>query len=55
MYVRTNLTVYKDAETSKISSLIKKGEKLEIIGFDKVDDKGNVNKYKIFSNNRGRK
>lgn len=47
MYVRTNLTLYKDAETSKILSLIKKGEKIEIIGFDKVDDKGNVNRYKI--------
>ena len=46
LFVRTNLTVYKDLESSKILSYIKKGEKLEIIGFDKIE-KGIVNKYKI--------
>ena len=47
LYVRTNLTVYKDSASSKILSYIKKGEKLEVTGFDKVDKKGLVNKYKI--------
>lgn len=51
MFVRTNLTVYKDIDSSKILSYIKKGEKLEILGFDKVDSDGLVNRYKIKYNN----
>ena len=46
MFVRTNLTVYKDIDSSKILSYIKKGEKVEILGYDKLED-GIVNKYKI--------
>ena len=46
MFVRTNLTVYKNLESSKILSYIKKGEKVEIIGYDKIKN-GIVNKYKI--------
>ena len=46
LFVRTNLTVYKDLESSKILSHIKKGEKVEIIGYDKIKN-GIVNKYKI--------
>ena len=46
LFVRTNLTVYKDLESSKILSYIKKGERVEILGYDKVE-KGKVNKYKI--------
>lgn len=46
LFVRTNLTVYKDELSSKILSYIKKGERLEIIGYDKIED-GIVNKYKI--------
>ena len=47
LYVRTNLTVYKDSTSSKILSYIKKGEKIEIIGFDRVNENGVVNRYKI--------
>lgn len=47
MYVRTSSTIYKDLDTSKILSFVKKGEKVDIVGFDKVDSKGLVNKYKI--------
>ena len=46
LFVRTNLTVYKDINSSKILSYIKKGEKVDIIGYDKLED-GIVNKYKI--------
>ena len=47
LFVRTNLTVYKDSDSSKILSYIKKGEKVDILGYDKLDDKGLVNRYKI--------
>jgi len=46
MFVRTNLTVYKDLDSSKILSYIKKGERVEILGYDKIKE-GKVNKYKI--------
>lgn len=45
-YVRTNVTIYKDDNSSKIEGYAPKGSKLEIIGFDKLVD-GKVNKYKI--------
>ena len=47
MYVRTNLTIYKDEESPKILSFAKKGERLEITGYDKIDSNGIVNKYKV--------
>jgi len=47
MYVRTPVTVYKTHEDSDITSMAKKGEKLEIIGFDKINSDGSVNMYKI--------
>ena len=47
MYVRTSVTVYKNEIDSKINSFIKKGNKLEIIGYDYLDNEGNVNMYKI--------
>lgn len=50
MYVRTPLTVYKNSTTAEILSMLKKGEKVEIIDFDKIDDEGLVNKYKIINN-----
>lgn len=46
-YVRTSVTVYKNEKDSKISSFIKKGNKLDIIGYDYLDENGNVNMYKI--------
>ncbi len=47
MYVRTPATIYKSEKDSIILSMVKKGEKLEIIDFDKIDNKGYVHKYKI--------
>ena len=46
-YVRTSVTVYDNENESKISSFIKKGNKLDIIGYDYLDKEGNVNMYKI--------
>ena len=46
LFVRTSLTVYKDLDSSKILSYIKKGERVEIIGYDTLEE-GKVNKYKI--------
>lgn len=46
-YVRTSVTVYKNEKDSKIESFIKKGNKLDIIGYDSIDENGLVNMYKI--------
>lgn len=46
LFVRTNLTVYKDLKSSNILSYIKKGERVEILGYDKIIE-GVVNKYYI--------
>jgi len=46
-YVRTSVTVYKNETESKILSFIKKGNKLDIVDYDYLDDEGNVNMYKI--------
>lgn len=49
-YIRTSVTVYKNETESKIESFIKKGNKLDIIGYDYLDEEGNVNMYKIKMN-----
>ena len=46
-YVRTSVTVYKNELDSKIESFIKKGNKIEIIDYDNIDNEGYVNMYKI--------
>lgn len=46
-YVRTSVTVYENETDSKIASFIKKGNKFDITGYDKLLDDGNVNMYKI--------
>ena len=48
-YVRTSATIYKNEKDSKIASFIKKGNKLEILDYDYIDDAGLVNMYKIKS------
>lgn len=45
IYVRTPCVLYENNEDGKIISHLKKGEKLEIIGYDFLKD-GNVNMYK---------
>ena len=46
-YVRTNVTVYESSEDVSILSYIPKAEKIEIIGFNKLNDDGTVEMYKI--------
>lgn len=48
-YVRTSVTVYENEIDSKIGSFIKKGNVLEIMGYDKLLEDGKVNMYKIKS------
>ena len=47
MYVRTPLTLYKNLDSIKILGLIEKGSKLEILEYDKLNDNGIVNMYKV--------
>ncbi len=50
-YVRTSVTVYKNETDSKIESFVKKGNEIEITGYDKLLDDGSVNMYKIKKDN----
>lgn len=47
LYVRTSTTIYKSTDSAEILSFVKKGEKVEVIGFDKLNEDGSVNKYKV--------
>lgn len=47
VYVRTSLTSYKSPTEVDIAGYIKKGTKLEILGFDTINDNGKVNMYKV--------
>ena len=47
MYVRTPVTLYKDSKEISILSTIKKGEEVNIIGYDYLYSDGSVHKYKV--------
>lgn len=47
VYVRTSLTSYESPNEVDIAGFYKKGTKLEVIGFDRIDEFGKVNMYKI--------
>ena len=47
VYVRTSYNLNKDLESVNLLGLANKGDKLEIVGFDKLDNSGNVNMYKV--------
>ncbi len=47
VYVRTSYNLNKDLQSTNLLSLAKKGDKLEIIGFDEIDETGKVNMYKV--------
>ena len=47
MYVRTPTSILKDTSTSEILSLADKGDSLEIVGYDSLDEEGNVITYTI--------
>ena len=46
-YIRTSVTVYKNQKDADISSFIKKGNKIEIKGYDFLNEDGSVNMYNI--------
>lgn len=46
-YIRTSVTVYENAKDSKIASFIKKGNEIDILGYDFLNKDGSVNMYMI--------
>ena len=52
MYVRTSLTLYEDIDSIKIKGLIEKGEKIEILGYNNLNDDGSVDLYKVKYNDQ---
>ena len=49
-FVRTSVTVYENETDSDIASFIKKGNEIEVTGFDLLLSDGSVNMYKIKKN-----
>lgn len=47
MYVRTPVTLYKNSNDVSILSTIKKGEEVNIIGYDYLYEDGSVHKYQV--------
>ena len=47
IYTRSATTILESMDDIKIVGLSKKGEKLEVLGYDYVDKEGNVNLYKV--------
>ena len=47
LYVRTSYNLVKDQDEIDLLDLVKKGDKIDIIGFDKINTDGSVNMYKI--------
>ena len=52
MYVRTSLTLYEDVDSINIKGLIKKGEKVEILGYNNLNEDGSVDVYKVKYNDQ---
>ena len=50
VYTRSATTVLDNKDSIKINGLTKKGDKLEVLGYDYIDEDGNVNLYKIKTN-----
>lgn len=46
-YIRTSVTVYENEKDSKIASFIKKGNEINILGYDFLNEDGSTNMYKI--------
>ena len=47
VYVRTPTSLYKNLSTGEILSLAKKGDELEVLDYDKINNDGKVNAYKV--------
>lgn len=47
MYIRTSSTIYESSLSPKIVGFIKKGEEIDILGYDYLEKDGGVHQYKI--------
>ena len=47
LYVRTSYNLHKDYKDLDLLTLVKKGDKVDIVGFDKINSDGSVNMYKV--------
>lgn len=47
VYVRTSAVIYENEEGPEIASYMKKGSKMQVLGYDMLKDNGYVNKYKV--------
>lgn len=47
LYVRTPITLYQNEKDNLISGFIDKGNKVEITGYDKLEQDGSINMYKV--------
>lgn len=47
IYVKTPVSVYEKNNELKVIGMAKQGEELTVLGYDTIDEKGKVNKYKI--------
>lgn len=47
VFVRTPVSVYENLDTAHLVSFIKKGEQVEVLGYDYLKEDGSVNKYKV--------
>ena len=52
MYVRSSLTLYEDINSINIKGLVEKGEKVEILGYNNLNDDGSVDVYKVKYNDQ---
>lgn len=52
MFVRTPVTIYETDDDIKILGVVKKGEKLEIVGYNEIDENGKIDMYKVKYNNQ---
>lgn len=52
IYVRTSATILESDSSLKIVSQAKKNDLLEVIGYDKLNDDGSVNMYKVKYNDK---
>ena len=49
-FVRTPVTVYETADAPDVAGLIKKGNRVDITGFDHINEDGSVDMYKVSCN-----
>ncbi len=47
VFVRTPAVLYKDIKSGSILSQTKKGEKLEVVSYNKINDDGSIDYYKV--------